>query len=345
MVYDPEGRIASYTSDGTTTTFLYDGVNLIAEYNARSSTPLRRYAHGTGTDNPLVWLEGQANSDARWFWADYHGSIIGHSNNSGNIVEPYKYGPYGEPKDSSNNENWSGSRFRYTGQAMIFEAKLYPYKARAYDPKWGRFLQTDPIGSKVDLSLYAYVAGAPINRKDPSGTRCILSATGSCSVDVVNVGGEIDPKWASREAGINSGAVAKADIERLEASMTKALKAAQSLGEKTITIPGDKKLGISPISRTGNELVQRLTQADIMVVNRRVQVNDREGRIGEAAAEALGMNAMVFYKRGLESSNRGQRETTLHETLHFLPKTAKWSGHPREHQVPFREALQPLLCK
>ncbi|MEI9903505.1 MAG: RHS repeat-associated core domain-containing protein [Asticcacaulis sp.] len=41
---------------------------------------------------------------------------------------------------------------------MLFGARLYDYKARVYDPAYGHFLQTDPIGSKDDLDLYAYTA-------------------------------------------------------------------------------------------------------------------------------------------------------------------------------------------
>ena len=170
LTYDPEGRLSSTKAGSVTTQFLYDGVNLIGEYDVTSGSMTARYADGAGTDDPLVWFTDATNTNTRYFYYDYHGTVIGYAGSNGSLAQLYKYDAYGVPKNSSNVDNWSlGSRFRYTGQLMIPEAKLYYYKARVYDPVMGRFLQTDPIGSKDDLDLYGYTAGDPVNRNDATG--------------------------------------------------------------------------------------------------------------------------------------------------------------------------------
>jgi RHS repeat-associated protein len=45
----------------------------------------------------------------------------------------------------------------------IPQAQLYHYRARAYDPMMGRFLQTDPIRYDDGPNIYAYVHGDPVN--------------------------------------------------------------------------------------------------------------------------------------------------------------------------------------
>ena len=175
MSYDPEGRLVNITTATDDRDFLYDGSDLIAEYIGASATPASRYIHGGGANDPIVWLKGADDSDRRYYYTNYQGSILGYVGAAGQFVlgSLIKYGPYGEPRNSANAEVWSGARFGYTGQMTLSNAALYYYKARVYDPKFGRFLQTDPVGSKDDLDLYAYVGGDPVNRSDPTGTQYV----------------------------------------------------------------------------------------------------------------------------------------------------------------------------
>jgi RHS repeat-associated protein len=192
IVYDPLGRIQTTTSAGTTTRFLYDGDRLVGEYPSSGATALRRYAHGVGVDDPLVWYEGSGTSERHWLIADRQGSIVADAT-AGAAPTLYTYGPYGEA------QTWAGSRFRYTGQIALPQAELYHYKARAYDPKRGWFLQTDPVGYKDDLNLYAYVGEDPTNRSDPTGLEATCISHGNC------FGDPNDPETGRREQRAGAG--------------------------------------------------------------------------------------------------------------------------------------------
>jgi|CXWL01.1.fsa_nt_gi RHS repeat-associated protein len=107
-----------------------------------------------------AWLSA---SDRRWLLQDQLGSVIAVSNASGAALSVNSYNEYGIPGSSNT------GRFQYTGQIWLPEAALYHYKARAYAPALGRFLQSDPILYAGGMNLYAYVGGDPVNWTDPSG--------------------------------------------------------------------------------------------------------------------------------------------------------------------------------
>ena len=161
--YDGIGRRISKTVNSTTTDYLLDGNEEIAEYSG--STLLRRYVYGPSVDDRILRYEGSgvAASNERFYYANQQNSTVMTVDGNGAITDTFTYSPYGESSVSS------GEPFRYTGRRLDDETGLYYYRARYYSPKLGRFLQTDPMANFDDLNRNVYVRNDPVNRVDNMG--------------------------------------------------------------------------------------------------------------------------------------------------------------------------------
>lgn len=110
------------------------------------------------------FIERSSSGAVTYLHTDWLGSPRLATDTTGGIVWREHFDPYGKKL------NGVTEKRGYTGHAYDQETGMTYMLARYYDAEVGRFLMTDPIGSKDDLNLYAYVHGDPINETDPTGT-------------------------------------------------------------------------------------------------------------------------------------------------------------------------------
>ncbi len=188
LSYDPRGRrtklATTVTSTGVTTTtvFMHDGDAEMGEYNT-SGNLIRRFIPGPAIDDYIAMVT--AAGTRTYPQTDHHGSTVAMSGSTGAKTDgPFRYDGFG----NNSGLTTASFPFMFTGQRFDQDLGLYYYRARYYFPVAGRFLQTDPIGYKNDLNLYAYANNDPTNRSDPMGADDVATAMIQSLRDSYNIG-------------------------------------------------------------------------------------------------------------------------------------------------------------
>jgi RHS repeat-associated protein len=91
---------------------------------------------------------------------------------NGNKVWEATYDPFGVAivdEDPDNNGQTVEMNMRLPGQYYDKETGTYYNYFRDYDPRLGRYIQSDPIGLRGGLNTYGYVRGNPLRYIDPLG--------------------------------------------------------------------------------------------------------------------------------------------------------------------------------
>jgi len=161
--YNHENTRVSKTVNAETTHFIYDGAKLIGEYNSDGSVK-NEYIY---LDNIPVGVipRGYPQDGVKYIHADHLGTPRRLADENANIVWSWESEPFGESKAVGNVE----FNLRFAGQYFDNETSMHYNINRDYNPKMGRYLQSDPIGFDGGVNSYGYVGGNPLGTVDEMG--------------------------------------------------------------------------------------------------------------------------------------------------------------------------------
>jgi RHS repeat-associated protein len=131
---------------------------------AAGATGTRASLFGSSANLTTV-LIGVPVRPVLYYHADQLGSIRALTDGGGVVRGTFTYDPYGNLTASTG--TWS-TPFGFAGEYQDAETGFIYLRARYYDPATAQFLTRDPALATT-RAPYAYVAGNPLNARDPSG--------------------------------------------------------------------------------------------------------------------------------------------------------------------------------
>ncbi len=182
FVYDAFGRRADKAINGTTTQFLYDGLNPVQELDG-SSPPNVTANLLTGLSIDEYFSRTDTAGTATLL-ADSLGSTLALTDGSGTVQTQYTYDPFGNVAVSGQQNT---NPYQFTGRETDGTG-LYFYRARYYSPGPQRFLSQDPAETLSSGSgLYTYASNDPADLVDPLGLyTCFYSISSHTLVCIPN---------------------------------------------------------------------------------------------------------------------------------------------------------------
>ncbi len=231
--YSDRGRLASVTKNGTTTSYLYNGLgqrvvksgtnvptgatryvydeagHLIGEYDQSGNVLQETVYLG---DTPVATIK---NGTAYYIYADQIDTprVITDINNL-MVWRWDQTDPFGATLPDENPTSLGAFTYnlRFPGQVYDAETGKHYNANRDYDPASGRYIQSDPIGlNGGQWSTFAYVDGNPLSYTDANGLCpwCVVLAL----IELGLIANEIATADVPMIGGNSIGAVARA-IER-----------------------------------------------------------------------------------------------------------------------------------
>jgi RHS repeat-associated protein len=148
-----------------------DGPDVTADYTKTTGQPTytlaSTYVNGGGIDSKLARITSAGTE--LYYLGDGLGSVHRVINASQLIQNTTLTTAWGLPHPGFTPVVGQPDRYGFTQREADSESGLLQFRARAYDPRLGRFTQTDPILGNRATKHYAYAGNNPVSFIDPFG--------------------------------------------------------------------------------------------------------------------------------------------------------------------------------
>ncbi len=182
FTYNEDGVRTSKTSNGITTKFYLDGINIIEQTDG--TTALYFFYDSKGEVIGFKY-----NENDYFYVKNAMGDIIAITDSNKNIVAEYRYDPWGKVLDEDDLTAIGNlNPFRYRSYYYDTETEFYYLQSRYYDPEVCRFINSDDVNylgiteREISYNTFGYCNNNPIMYDDRNGTMALTAAAATLGV-------------------------------------------------------------------------------------------------------------------------------------------------------------------
>ena len=177
FTYNDEGLRLSTTINGATTTYLYDGSVLMAEYTPNYTCVYIYDESGAIIGVKYISTSAGSSWQTYFFEKNMQGDVIAVYSDTGTKLVSYRYDAWGNVTTTYHNGGAStlaaNNPIRYRSYYFDTTLQMYYLQSRYYDAKICRFINADSYVSTgqglTGYNMFAYCNNNPVNYVDPFG--------------------------------------------------------------------------------------------------------------------------------------------------------------------------------
>ena len=175
--YDAFGRRVIRKEGSTTTALIWWGNSECAEHKHQAGQTVIQndiMSHPSRLNSVIARAVDGSKFKLEWYHKNYLDHVYGVSDDSGDIIEHYRYTAFGEV--TIYDENGAVVNTTQIDNHILWNTRrkdavsgYYMYKFRHYAPELGRWPSRDPIEERGGINLYAFARNDGINGWDALG--------------------------------------------------------------------------------------------------------------------------------------------------------------------------------